>query len=126
MPKEMLHELQFRPVATFSGIRRVPFLALSRNSLFPSLVVRQDGLCIRIIRRHDFAFDDIAHIALSRPLTHQITIVPKRGLFSFSANFFSADSVAEVLAALQGRSAPLDAAARDVLHQRTAPVNGGL
>jgi hypothetical protein len=113
-------------MATFSGVRRVPFLALSRNSLFPSLVVRQDSLCIRIIRRHDIAFEDIAKIALSRPLAHQITIVPKRGLLSFSANFFSADAMAELLAALHKRGAPLDGRALDALQQRAAPANGGL
>jgi hypothetical protein len=64
--------------------------------------------------------------ALSRPLAHQITIEPKRGLFSFSANFFSADSVAEVLAALLARDAPLDGKALEFLGQRAAPANGGL
>ena len=60
----MAADLAVRPVATFRGLRHVPLVALSHNSLFPSLEIWADGVALRIIRRHRLRFEDIEAVDL--------------------------------------------------------------
>jgi len=123
----MLQDMQFRPVATFSGLRRVPLLALSRNSLFPSLELRPDALNIRVILRHELKFEDIEKIEVAWRLAHQVTLVPKRGFRTFSANFFSREEAERLVVALQQRGVPLDTTALNFVRKDPeAPANEGL
>lgn len=117
----MTAELHFTPNATFSGLRGVPLIALTRNSLYPALTIGDDSLTIRVVRRHRLALRDIRQVGFSRPLACQLTIVPERGWRSFSANFLSAREAARALEALQLRGAALDAAAIDFLEASLLP-----
>jgi hypothetical protein len=108
-------ELEFRPLATFRGVRGVPLVAVTHNSLYPSLRVGQSYLIIGMIRPKRLAFDTIETIQLARRLAHQITFMPRTGLWSFSANFARKSAAREVLAALSCRGAPLAASARKLL-----------
>jgi hypothetical protein len=110
-----LTALRFRPVATFSGLRNVPLVATSFNSLYPSLTVKPGGLTIVVVRTHDFAFDEIETIEAAWRFGHMVTIVPKEGWRTFSANFYGRPAAAKALAALRDRGAPLSAAALDWL-----------
>lgn len=106
-------ERRFRPLATFSGVRNAPLLATSHNSLYPSLTVRPSGLTIVVFRTHDFAFDAIERIEARWRFGHMITIVPKAGWRTFSANFYGRPAAAEALRALREAGAPLAASALD-------------
>ncbi len=102
---------EVRPMATFSGLRGVPLLALSHNALFPALTVGPLGVVIRVIRSHELRYDEIDTVTLKWMLGHQITFVPRSGVRTFIASFAGEAALAPVLAALQQHGAPLDAAA---------------
>jgi hypothetical protein len=113
--------LHFTPNATFSGLRGVPLIALSRNSLYPELIVGADGVTIRVIRRHRLPFHDIRRIEVRWRLAYQLTIVPERGLRTFSANFLSRRDARHAVETLQQRGVALDAAAADLLKADFSP-----
>jgi hypothetical protein len=79
-----------------------------------------------VVRVHDLKFDEIECITLRGRQSHQLTIVPRRGWWTYSANFL-AESAVRVVAALQRQAAPLDAGAIEFLRRNTcSPANGGL
>jgi len=106
--------MSLTPLATFSGIRHVPLLVVTRNSLFPSLTVEPDGVRIRVIRLHDLKFDEVECITLRKRLAHQLTIIPRRGIWIYSANLL-AENAAGVVTLLQQHGAPLDRSALELL-----------
>lgn len=111
---------QFQPSATFRGLRHVPLVALSRNSLYPALHMDGASVVIRVIRRHALAIDDLAAVDVRWRLAHQVTLVPRKGPWTFSANFFDRVAAFSFLAALEERGAPLTVRARAFL-EGTAP-----
>lgn len=117
----MSADLHFTPIATFSGLRGVPLIALSRNSLYPTLTIGADSLTIRVVRRHRLALRDIRKVGFGWRLAHQLTIIPERGWRSFSANFLSARAAACALEALRLRGVALDGAAIDFLEANLSP-----
>jgi hypothetical protein len=117
----MTADLHFTPNATFSGLRGVPLVALSRNSLYPALTIGADGLMIRVVRRHRLAFREIREVGFSRRLAHQLTIVPERGWRTFSANFLSGREAMRALETLRQRGVALDSAATDLLKTGLPP-----
>jgi hypothetical protein len=124
---DMTQGFFFRPLATFRGLKAVPLVALSFNSLFPSLVVRPGGLTLRVIRRHDFAFADIAEIDVTRWLTYRIEIIPRHGIWIFSANVLNRREAVRILLALQQQNAPLSArTAQFTRDDGSTPTNRGL
>jgi len=102
---------EVRPMATFSGLRGVPLLALSHNALFPALTIGPLGVVIRVIRNHELRYDAIETITATRMFGIQVTFVPRAGLRSFTAGFAGDAAVVPVLAALRRHGAPLDHAA---------------
>ena len=94
-------------MATFRGLRHVPLIAVSHNSLFPSLDIGDGELAIRVVGRRRLAFAEIEAVDLRPRLAHQVTIIPKTGPWTFSANFLDRASARQVLAALAGRGVPL-------------------
>lgn len=111
----MTENLHFTPIATFSGLSGMPFIALSRNSLYPLLIVGSESVTIRVIRRHRILFSDIREITLRWRLAYQLTIVPERGLRTFSATFLSKESAMRTVEALKQRGVTLDAETAAVL-----------
>jgi hypothetical protein len=102
-------------MATFRGLRGVPLIAITHNSLYPSLRVGHSYLIIRMISSKRLAFDAIETVELARRFAYQITFVPRKGPWSFSANFASRSAASEVLAALSSRGVPLAASAGQFL-----------
>lgn len=102
-----LGDHHFRPIATFSGIRKVPFIATSYNNLYPSLRVKQTGVQIVVVRTHEFGFDEIEPIDARWLFGHMITIRPRQGWRNFSATFYGRPAAADALRALQQSGAPL-------------------
>jgi hypothetical protein len=96
-----------RPLATFSGLRGVPILATSHNSLFPSLSIGPEGLVIRVIRWHRFAADEIEAISLRKFLGYQITFVPRTGIRTFTVAFAGKADTVRTLTALQSHAGAL-------------------
>ncbi len=96
-----------RPMATFSGLRGVPLLATSHNALFPSLRILAHGVSLRVIRRHDFTYDEIAEIDAAWRLGWQITFNPRSGPRNFTAAFAGRANAAQAVAMLHRHKAPL-------------------
>ena len=65
-------------MATFRGLRQAPLIAVSRNSLFPSLDIGDGELAIRVIGRRGLAFAEIEEVDLRPRLAHQVTIIPRK------------------------------------------------
>lgn len=102
-------DVAFTPMATFTGVRRVPLVAIWHNSLCPSLTVGPDAVTLRVHRTHVLPFAELDHIAVRRLLGWQFTFVPRRGLITYTAGFFRADA-ARLAGLLRARGAPLPAA----------------
>jgi hypothetical protein len=117
----MSADLHFSPIATFSGLRNVPLFALSRNSINPAFAVGDDGVTIRVVRRHHLPFSEIRRVSVRWRLAYQVTIVPKRGLRTFSANFISKADAIRAAALLRQRGVALDAATVDLVCASVAP-----
>ena len=110
--------LTLTPLATFSGLRGVPLLALSRNSLYPQLVIARDAVTVRVMRRHRFTYDDLARVYAERGDERRITLAPKRGWRTFTASFSSRAQAQHAVEALAARGAPMDP---DLLAQFNCP-----
>lgn len=108
-------QIELRPAATFRGLRHVPLIALSHNSIYPSLHIGEDAVIVRVIRRHRLSFDDIGAVDYRWRLAHQVTIIPKQGPWTFSANFLDRASACKVLIALNSAGVPLAPQAFDFL-----------
>lgn len=108
-------EKRFRPLAAFSGVKRVPLIALSHNSIYPSLTVDDAGVTIVVVRTHRFAWDEIERIEAGWLFGHMLTIVPKQGWRTFSATFYGRPATVEALRALDAAGAPLASSAREWL-----------
>ncbi len=65
----------FRPLAAFSGLKNVPLVATSHNSLYPSLTVDAAGVTIVVVRTHRFTWEDIETIEAGWMFGHMITLV---------------------------------------------------
>jgi hypothetical protein len=111
----MIADLHFTPIATFSSLRGVPVVALTRNSLYPELIIGADSVTIRVIRRHRLPFSEIREVEMRWRFAHQLIIVPARSLRVFSANFLYRRDAVRALDALRQRGVALDAAAVDFL-----------
>ena len=108
-------ELTLTPMATFSGLRRVPLLALSHNGLFPRLVIGPRSVTIRVLRTHEIAYGDLVDIHLHRRLGHRLTFEPRRGWRNFTVSFAGRDMAAGAVRALVDRGAPVAPDALDLL-----------
>lgn len=109
--------IELRPAATFRGLRHVPLVALSHNSIYPSLHIGDNAVVVRVIRRHRLSFDDIGAVDYRWRLAHQVTIIPKKGLWTFSANFLDRVAACKALAALNSAGMSLTPQALDLLGQ---------
>lgn len=110
---------QFHPVATFCGLRYVPLVALSRNSLYPALHMDASTITIRVIRRHVLAIADLAAVDVRRRLAHQVTLVPRKGPWTFSANFLDKAAALSLVTALDERGVTMTPQAQDFLERET-------
>lgn len=105
----------FHPLATFSGLKGVPLLALTHNSINPLLSLEGDRVEIRVIRRLGLGMADLARVSTSRAIGQMVTLTPKTGLRTFSANFADRDEAIRLLRALGDLGAPLDDKARALI-----------
>ena len=108
----MVNNLNFRPVSSFRGLRKVPLVALSFNSIFPELTLSEEGVAFRIISRHFLPFAEIDTVDTAWRFAHQVTIIPRKGPWTFSFNYFEQNSPKALLRELEKRGVPLTPKAR--------------
>lgn len=107
--------MDFFPLASFTGIKGVPLLALTRNSINPRLSIEDGVVVIRVFRRQPLAVGDLARVTTGRAIGQMVTLVPKTGFRTFSVNFADREQAASLLRALSDLGAPLDDKARALI-----------
>lgn len=111
---------RFYPWATFRGLRHVPIVAISRNSLYPALEIDQTRLIITVIRRHSLVLADLEAVDVAWRLARQVTFIPRKGLWTFSANFSGEAEGLAVVKALGEWGVPLTPQASRCLQANAA------
>ena len=102
--------------ASFTVVKRIPWLAITSNNLAPRLIMFEDGLESRVIitRRHDYC--DIEQIDARQTFAAQSIIFHWHdGLFAFSANIGEAATLGALLVFFAGRQIPLSERARRLM-----------
>lgn len=110
---------QFYPSATFRGLRHVPFIAISRNSLYPALEMDEDTICIQVVRRHALPLSEIAKVHVGWLLGYQVTLIPRNGPWTFTANFFDKTGATAVLRVFGEHDLSLTDQARSLIAGKT-------
>jgi hypothetical protein len=114
---------QFYPSATFRGLRHVPFIAISRNSLYPALEMDEEAIFIGVVRRHALPLSEIAMVdaagtgkrlgivgfGAAAHIITQLAVADGRQVYAMTragdanSQQFARDLAARVAAAAQGR-----------------------
>lgn len=111
----MSNSQNFRPFSSFRGLRRVPLVAVSLNSINPELSITDEGAAFRVIRRHFIRFTDLDRVDLAWRLAHQVTFIPREGPWTFSFNYLEKNSPRTLLRELARRGVTLTHRAQDFL-----------
>lgn len=111
----MSNKKNFRPFASFRGLRNVLIVAVSANALFPELFISDAGIDLRVMRRHHLNFDEIESVTYGWRLAYQVTLVPKSGPFTFSFNYLVKAEAKALLRDLDRKGLALSARARSVM-----------
>ncbi len=98
-------------IATFSGLRGLPWIGFASNNLNPGLVIRSEGITYRIAVQRFRGWDDIIHVdARSVGATVNLSFVLRNSLLTFDANVGSTMLAAQTLALLPDHIALTDRA----------------
>lgn len=104
-----------RALATFTGLRGLPWLALASNSLNPAFHLEAQGLTFRVIRLRKRSYGDIAQVDVREAHgTFNLIFAFRDTRLTFVANVGTAARGAQALALLPPH-VPLSARARSVL-----------
>lgn len=103
----MSNELNLRPFASFRGLRNVPMVALSHNSIRPHLSLTSEGIDFRVIRKHFLTYRDLEAVTYGWALSHQITLIPKHGPWTYAFNYFRKEQPMMLLTQLQQQGVSL-------------------
>lgn len=106
--------MQFHPLATFSGLKSVPLLAVTYNGLVPRLSLDEGAVVMRIFRSGRIAIADLDKVTVTKGMGLMVSLYPRTGWRSFSANFARAEAI-RFLQALRAAGAPLDDKAKAAL-----------
>ncbi|MEZ2300048.1 hypothetical protein [Variovorax sp. RCC_210] len=106
------------PLATFTGLRGLPWIALATNSLNPVCRIEGDQLVFRVIRPRQRPCTDIREVAVREAYgTFNLIFSFRHTPLTFVANMGTAARGAEVLASLP-EGVPLSGSARLALTRK--------
>lgn len=106
---------------SFTGIKKMPHLALSHNQIFPLLILLADGVEFRVFIKRKKSYSQVERIdALETFATHNVIIVWKDSAFAFVGNVRDKELFREVLRFFQRRQLRLSDSARQALN---APIH---
>lgn len=101
---------------SFTGMKKMPHIALCYNQIFPLLVLYPDGVEFRVFIKRKKDYSQIERIdALETFATHNVIIVWKDSAFAFVGNVRDANLFRDVLRFFQRKQLPLSDSARQVL-----------
>ncbi|MBD8736802.1 hypothetical protein [Sphingomonas sp. CFBP 13706] len=98
-------------IATFSGLRGLPWIGFASNNLNPRLVIQSDGITYRIAMLRFRGWGDIIQVDVqSVGATVNLSFAFRDSLFTFDANVGSTMLAAQTLALLPDHIALTDRA----------------
>ncbi len=98
-------------IATFSGLRGLPWIGFASNNLNPGLVIGSNGITYRIAGQRFRGWDDIIHVDVrSLGATVNLSFVIRNSVLTFDANVGSTMLAAQTLALLPDHIALTDRA----------------
>ena len=107
--------------AAFSGLKGMPLVALSHNSIAPLLRLSADSIEFRVIIQRKKSYMDIERVDAAQGFaTQNLAIIWKDSAFAFVGNLGDADNLRTVLQFLQKRGVPLGKTAQRVLQMSTS------
>ena len=100
----------------FTGLKGLPLIALSKNSIAPLLMVYADGVQFRVFIQRKKGFADIERVdAVQGFLTQNVIIIWKDSAFAFVGNLDDVDNLRALLQFFQRRGVPLGEKAQRLL-----------
>lgn len=103
-------------IAAFTGVKGVPWVALSWSSLAPRLILQEQDFHYQAIRLERRPYSDIASVDLHTTIgTVNIVLAFRDSVLTFAGNTGSKDIAAKALAILQQKGCPLTPRARALL-----------
>lgn len=104
--------------AAFTGLKGMPLIALSHNSIAPLLRLFADGVEFRVFIPRKKSFADIERVDAAQGFaTQNVIFIWKDSAFAFVGNVGDADNLRAVLRFLQKRGVLLGETARRVLEK---------
>jgi hypothetical protein len=95
------------PIGTFAVLRWWPAIAVSYNTLFPKLVIGQEGIMLRVLRTVRFSWDEVQEIGVAFALRRGIIIKPNSGIVIYAVSFGAEKDLRAVVLRLKEVGAPL-------------------
>lgn len=106
---------ELRALATFTGLRGLPWVALASNSLNPVFRIEPQQLVFRVLRRHQRPYGDICEVDVREAYgTFNLIFAFRDSPLTFVANVGTAARGAQALALLPD-SVPLSGRARSAV-----------
>ena len=103
-------------LASFTGIKVIPLVALSHNSLSPALTVYEDSLKYKVLKEKVVPYSEIYEVDILDTVgTKNIRILFKNSPFTFSGNLFHKDNLLELLKFFKRRNLKLSPSANRYL-----------
>lgn len=103
-------------IASFTGIKRIPLVALSHNSISPALTIYEDSFKYKVFKEKIAPYSEIYEVDILDTLgTKNIKIVFKNSFFTFSGNLFNKDNLLEVLKFFKRKNVNLSSSANRYL-----------
>ncbi len=122
---ETLKSGEVRVLATFTGLRGLPWIALASNNLNPVFSIERQQLVFRVIRRHRRAYADLLEVDVREAYgTFNLIFSFRDTPLTFVANVETAARGAQALAQLPS-GVQFSGRARSALQAlQTSPLNG--
>jgi len=99
-------------LASFTGIKLIPLVALSHNSLSPALTIYEDSLKYKVLKEKVVPYSDIYEVDILDTVgTKNIRVVFKNSSFTFSGNLFHKDNLLELLKFFERKNVKLSPSA---------------
>jgi len=122
---ETLKNEEVRALATFTGLRGLPWVALASNSLNPVFCITSQHLIFRVIRRRRRAYADIAEVDVREARgTFNLIFLFRDTPLTFAANVETAARGAHALALLP-TGVRLSSRAQSTLQAQAASTGNG-
>ena len=105
-------------LASFTGIKQIPLVAISHNNISPVLIIYEDSIKYKVIKKKSMPYSEIYEVNILDTIgTKNVQIVFKNSFFTFSGNLFDKDNLLEVLKFFKRKNVNLSPSAKKYLNR---------